>query len=392
MARFGQGAALEAEGLLRRARVILNHDTAPASEDNTQSLMRSAEASKKKGQLGDSIYFYSQTCGGAVPTGKLPGAATASCLEQLATLYEQQGQAALARYYRWIPTLRFEVGTTASIKAHRTAPPATATTPAPDPTTGQGWTRRCLDAGSDHAKTIHDCRMAIIFMTFASQGERAQVYRTRARAFRLRDEYVPALEDLKVALTIEPGNALALNERGLVYEAQSNYAAAISDYDAALKITPRDAQILANRGYAHEGAGNQSRAKDDYDQSISLKPNLTAMLGRARIYVARGEHDAAVRAYTEAMALNSRNHGAVVERGLIYLTLRQDEKARADIAAAVALDATCPTAVYAKGILALRDGDGGAGARDVIAAVMMDPYIANSLAKRGLTPPSSASR
>src|SRR5262249_11679332 len=74
-----------------------------------------------------------------------------------------------------------------------------------------------------------------------------------------------------------------------------------------------------NRGLAYARGSEWGRALADFDRLIGLKPDIASYhLDRARVLLARGEHDRAILDYDQAIRLSPGNSDAYLARGLAH--------------------------------------------------------------------------
>jgi tetratricopeptide (TPR) repeat protein len=76
--------------------------------------------------------------------------------------------------------------------------------------------------------------------------------------------------DLNLAIFYDPRQALAYNNRGLVYEALDNLIGAIADYTQAIQINPHIAVAYHNRGGARADRGDLRGAIADFQRYLAL--------------------------------------------------------------------------------------------------------------------------
>jgi tetratricopeptide (TPR) repeat protein len=83
-----------------------------------------------------------------------------------------------------------------------------------------------------------------------------------------------AMADCNQALQLRPGDANALDSRGLVYLKLGKFDDAIADYDAALKINPRIAASLYGRGIAKQRKGDSAGGDADVAAGKAMRASI----------------------------------------------------------------------------------------------------------------------
>ena len=91
-----------------------------------------------------------------------------------------------------------------------------------------------------------------------------------------------ALADCNRSLELEPGNAQALDSRGLVNLKRGEYQLALIDYQVATQLGPDEAHFLYGRGVAKFQMGNATDGLADIDAALELDDTI------ARAYVRYG--------------------------------------------------------------------------------------------------------
>src|ERR1039457_7106236 len=69
-------------------------------------------------------------------------------------------------------------------------------------------------------------------------------------------------------IELNPKNAIAFYQRGLVYTCEKRYKEAIEDFTKAIEINPKYAEAYINRGVTNHKLGNFNIAIDDYTKAI----------------------------------------------------------------------------------------------------------------------------
>ncbi|MBN2006928.1 MAG: tetratricopeptide repeat protein [Anaerolineae bacterium] len=107
--------------------------------------------------------------------------------------------------------------------------------------------------------------------------EDALAYNNRALVYKALMEYELALADHKQAIMLAPEDARMYANRGLTHAAFEEYEKALVDYGRAIELEPEEAGIYYNRGFTYEMVKEYDKALADYERAIELDPQFTAM-------------------------------------------------------------------------------------------------------------------
>ncbi|MBQ1831395.1 MAG: tetratricopeptide repeat protein, partial [Bacteroidales bacterium] len=143
-----------------------------------------------------------------------------------------------------------------------------------------------------------------------------------------RKDIAGALADLNRVLDEEPGNALTLYNRALIYAQVGDLRAALDDYDRVLNINPNNVLAYFNRAAVFMELGRYREAMDDYSQAINLYPDFAkAYMNRSyaksqlgQFTSAKQDYDIAQRKVREyqAMTADSTGHAAFADTARKY--------------------------------------------------------------------------
>ncbi len=151
-----------------------------------------------------------------------------------------------------------------------------------------------------------------------------------------------ALADFNQAIRIDPANAKAFADRGLVHQfigGPDHTKRALADWSEALRLEPDNADVLERRGRMYQIHRDYDGMIGDYGALIRLDPhNDWAFQQRAYAYHGKGELDRALADYDEAIRLDARNVQALHRRGLVYRDKGDLDHAITDYSAAIAID------------------------------------------------------
>ena len=134
----------------------------------------------------------------------------------------------------------------------------------------------------------------------------ATAFDNRGVAYRLKGEYVHALQDYNQAIRLDPDNANAYNNRGIIYRIKSDYDRAIADYDEAIWLKNGDfPAAFYNRALAYAGKGEYDRALTDFDVVMRFDAsNALGLYARGLTLIKKGDTEAGNADITAAKAIN----------------------------------------------------------------------------------------
>ena len=145
-----------------------------------------------------------------------------------------------------------------------------------------------------------------------------------------------ALADFNEAIRLDPGYAVAYDNRGIAWHAKSEYDKAIADYGEAIRLDPRYARLLQPRHRWH--------AKSDYDRRSPTTARRSGSIpGTPRLLQPRHRlvqvgYDKAIADYGEAIRLDPKYAAAYNNRGIAWSAKSEYDMAIADYGEAIRLD------------------------------------------------------
>lgn len=167
----------------------------------------------------------------------------------------------------------------------------------------------------------------------------ALAYNNRGYAYFQLQNYVKALEDYNQAIFLNPGFVMTFTNRGRVYSALRKYREAIKDYNHVIALSPQHADAYTDRGYVYWKLHGYQEAIRDYSQAILINPKHTkAYFNRGLIYYELQKYRKAIEDYSHALATDSRYAMAYNNRGNAYYQLKEYRKAIEDYERALAIN------------------------------------------------------
>jgi tetratricopeptide (TPR) repeat protein len=152
----------------------------------------------------------------------------------------------------------------------------------------------------------------------------------------LRDE---AFAEYSKTIELDPKDALAWNNRGLVLVGKGLREKAIADWSKAIELDPKCALAWNNRGHAYADLRQWDKALADHNKAVELKPDsASALLSRVRDYAGLGQWDKVIADCNKAIELDPKTAAHWNHRGWAYVNLDQYEKAIADCNRGIELD------------------------------------------------------
>ncbi len=121
----------------------------------------------------------------------------------------------------------------------------------------------------DNERRFAGCT-AIIENPMATQLEKAQAYSMRALALSLKRQYEAAIGDYDAAIAINPGFAVALNNRAWAYFKWGRAAQGLPDVERSLQLSPGSEHTWDTRAHIRQVLGDHDGAFSDYEQAVVL--------------------------------------------------------------------------------------------------------------------------
>lgn len=141
------------------------------------------------------------------------------------------------------------------------------------------------------------------------------------------------------AIQIDPEDANAYINRGVIKYTFEDHEEAILDYDMAIQLQPNEPGNYTNRGNAKLGLGNFEGAILDHNFAIQLQPNFPgAYINRGNVKLELSEFEAAIEDYNIAINLDPNYADAYVNRAKAKAQLKLIEEAKLDLQTALELE------------------------------------------------------
>ena len=132
----------------------------------------------------------------------------------------------------------------------------------------------------------------------------------------------------------------AYSNRGwYYYEKLKRLDAALADFDRAIELNPAEAKAWLNKGVVFSARDQNDSAFVCFDRALQIQPSLfTAWSDRGGIKARRGDLSGAVADFSRAIAINPWYREAYSNRGLAYYMMEEYEKSIPDSRRAIELD------------------------------------------------------
>jgi tetratricopeptide (TPR) repeat protein len=121
------------------------------------------------------------------------------------------------------------------------------------------------------------------------------------------------------AVDLAPNDVDALNALARIEDWRGDYEASINHALDSLEIDPQNATTLAILGEIYTDVGNWAIAEDYLNQALALDArNVMALRNQAYLFETRGDYEAAVAAYEQAVAVAPYRFDLYIEKGRQY--------------------------------------------------------------------------
>jgi len=121
----------------------------------------------------------------------------------------------------------------------------------------------------DNSRRISGCS-ELIESPETSQNERSQALAMRALAYATMRQYRRSIPDYDKAIELNPGYAVAWNNRAWSLFKSGRFARAMPDVQRSLQLSPLSAHAYDTRAHIYQVTGKATKALSDYNMAIRL--------------------------------------------------------------------------------------------------------------------------
>jgi tetratricopeptide (TPR) repeat protein len=189
-----------------------------------------------------------------------------------------------------------------------------------------------------------------------------------------RREFEAAVERFDQILSADPGNAEALNGRGLARHGAGDLDGALRDFSAALDRSPRYAVAHSNRAMVHLDRGDLEAAVREADAALSIDPSLfLARFNRGKARFRQGHRAGAREDFAACVELDPRDAESHYTLGLLLFEERRVTEAISHYDRAIELLPSSRQAWLNRGLARGQTGDLKGAIEDTARAIDLDP-------------------
>lgn len=275
----------------------------------------------------------------------------------------------------------------------------------------------------DAARARYAALDAAYAAIIAARPDEAALHANRARFRRATFDRAGAYADYARALALEPTVAL-LGERAAMLEEDGRYAQALDDMRAAQAIDPGNHVVAARRAHLLLKLGRKAEAlavrQDELDNAGPGPAHADVVIAMAEVQSDAGQTrealatlddaarekpgnpdilnlqcwlkgtrqvmlDSALKDCTRAIELSESTAGALDSRAMVWYRLGRDDEALADLDAALDAQPGLASSLFMRAVIAARQGRLDAARTDLAAARRLAPAIERQFGDYGIT-------
>ncbi|MDQ7826693.1 MAG: tetratricopeptide repeat protein [Candidatus Eremiobacteraeota bacterium] len=174
--------------------------------------------------------------------------------------------------------------------------------------------------------------------TSMKDSRNLNAYYGRCLAYIEQKDFDAALAECTTVLSVNPYDASAHNNCGVIFFMTGKTDEAIAYYDKAIAYSPRFSEAHGNRGAARQKKGDLESALVDCDRAVEYNPyNADAFTTRGLVHQHKGEFREALRDYDRALFLDPMHKDALNNRGSLHAAMKEYDRAVADLTEALRL-------------------------------------------------------
>lgn len=198
----------------------------------------------------------------------------------------------------------------------------------------------------------HDLPVQMTYLTQFTLGQIFHLNRDYSQALKLFEGALKSAGSLADENALPPQNlAIVHLYIGYIHLIENDLDQAWADYSESTRLDPKNADAFNNRGVVEANRGELMAAITDYTQAIKFDSDHTqAYYNRALAQYRLKEFDSAIADFTQAIKLGRTYTQIYLDRGIAYYDTGNFKAARDDFTQAIALDETNPYAYHNRGL------------------------------------------
>ena len=132
------------------------------------------------------------------------------------------------------------------------------------------------------------------------------------------------------AIKMDPDNAVAWNNKGLILAVAGNFQEALKCHLRAFELDPENADAVSNIGMAYAKLGNLEEAMEWYDRAIKIDPrHETTWNNRGNLLSKMERYEEAMECYDRAIEINPKYMAAMNNKSVELIHLKRYKEALA---------------------------------------------------------------
>jgi len=196
--------------------------------------------------------------------------------------------------------------------------------------------------------------------------------------------FTEALQYFDKALSIDPRNAEALNDKADALRKLGNNTEALKYYDKALDIDPKNPDALNDKGVAFENLGNNTEALKYYDKALDIDSRyIDSMNNKGIVSLNLKNYTKALKYFDEALGIDPNSLLALSNKGLALTDLGNYEEATKYYDRVLDIDPKNPDALDNKGNVLRKLGNNAEALKYFNKALTIDPNHISALGHKG---------
>jgi tetratricopeptide (TPR) repeat protein len=141
------------------------------------------------------------------------------------------------------------------------------------------------------------CKMAIADFTkaLALKEDYSEAYYGRGLAYHCISKYSLALQDMEMAIRLQPGQVLYREGKARIIQATGNHQESIKEFQNAIQMDMRCWQAWYGIAQSHAKLDSNALSREAYERAILLNPNFAmSYVGLAEVKLEDGDHQEAM--------------------------------------------------------------------------------------------------